>query len=266
VDLEQREGRVNRRNSLLVRRAIAFHHPTVHLKPKTPIWETVFRLADHPVNTYNDRRGLSPHWLYEPEDLCDARRQQTTIQLRRHVLCYAESRDIKIYERLCQDLALYRLAFGQPRQEDLLASLRPVHEEQIAKGEFRFLEQFMFDLSPFKKNYAWISARARARRRLSEDNADEWCNEVAKATEQWLINNRDTFIAVNGNNESAIESLRDIINRVKNNANRPTLRPSRGLIDSAAALLYLLNRYDEIFDTYGSAGLVDDVQKIAHSG
>jgi len=144
--------------------------------------------------------------------------------------------------------------------------LRPVHEQQVAKGEARFLEQFMFDLSPFKKNYAWTSARERARRHLSGNQPDAWCREVAEQAELWLLNNRDAFAAANGSNANAIAVVHDLIARLKNNVIVPAKRLSRALIDSAAGLLYLVNRYDEIFDTYGSAGLVDDVERIEELG
>ena len=44
--------------------------------------------------------------------------------IERHVLLYPLSRDVVKLERLKADLAHYRLAFGQPRQEDLMALLR----------------------------------------------------------------------------------------------------------------------------------------------
>ncbi|MEU6073471.1 hypothetical protein [Micromonospora sp. NPDC047074] len=42
----------------------------------------------------------------------------------RHVLPYPLSRDQAKFDRLKSDLVMYRLAFGQPRQEDLLNLLR----------------------------------------------------------------------------------------------------------------------------------------------
>ncbi|GAB3970926.1 hypothetical protein GCM10027615_28570 [Plantactinospora veratri] len=45
-------------------------------------------------------------------------------KIERHVLPYPLSRDQAKLDRLKSDLVMYRLAFGQPRQEDLLNLLR----------------------------------------------------------------------------------------------------------------------------------------------
>ncbi|GAB3809517.1 hypothetical protein GCM10027605_44940 [Micromonospora zhanjiangensis] len=45
-------------------------------------------------------------------------------KIERHVLPYLLSRDQAKLDRLKSDLVMYRLAFGQPRQEDLLSLLR----------------------------------------------------------------------------------------------------------------------------------------------
>jgi hypothetical protein len=43
--------------------------------------------------------------------------------IERHVLTYPLSRDVIRWEQLQELLALYRLAFGQPRQDDMVALL-----------------------------------------------------------------------------------------------------------------------------------------------
>lgn len=52
---------------------------------------------------------FAPYWVY-PGDA----------HIERHLLPYPLSRDVSRAERLKQGLALYRLALGQPRQEDML--------------------------------------------------------------------------------------------------------------------------------------------------
>jgi hypothetical protein len=44
-------------------------------------------------------------------------------KVERHLMPYPLSRDVPKVQQLKHDLAMYRLAFGQPRQEDLLALL-----------------------------------------------------------------------------------------------------------------------------------------------
>jgi hypothetical protein len=143
VDLEQREGRVCRRNALVVRQAIAQAYPRV-LRDDSPVWDSVFRLAEKETEEFQDHRGLCPHWIYEHSR--DDAAEHQSVMVRRHVFCYEHSRDVAAYDRIRQDLALYRLAFGQPRQEDLI--LRPKYADTLKNGGGRFLRQFMFDLTP----------------------------------------------------------------------------------------------------------------------
>ena len=58
-------------------------------------------------------REFAPHWVYPGP---------ATIE--RHLSPYPLSVDTARLERLKTDLALYRLTFGQPRQEDMLELLR----------------------------------------------------------------------------------------------------------------------------------------------
>lgn len=55
---------------------------------------------------------LAPHWVYP-----------SPARIQRTVLPFPLSTDGARYRRLKDDLALYRLTFGQPRQEDLLEIL-----------------------------------------------------------------------------------------------------------------------------------------------
>ena len=56
---------------------------------------------------------LIPFWIYPGE-----------ARLQRRIMALPLSRDEEQWVRLQESLALYRLAFGQPRQEDILAALR----------------------------------------------------------------------------------------------------------------------------------------------
>ena len=85
-----------------------------------------------PTSCGLDERGnlgeLAPHWVYPGP----ARIQRT-------VLPYPLSTDAARYRRLKDDLALYRLTFGQPRQEDLLEILkrRGVQHDPARADELR---------------------------------------------------------------------------------------------------------------------------------
>jgi len=112
VDFEQREGRVDRYKGHAIRKNVAAAHRSTALAPgvRDP-WTTAFQAA---AAEENDGLGdLSPYWVYPG-----------AAQLHRRIMAFPLSRDEERWARLREALALYRLAFGQPRQEDMVAVLR----------------------------------------------------------------------------------------------------------------------------------------------
>lgn len=111
VDFEQREGRVDRYRGHAIRKNVAQRHGTAVLQnPGRDPWATAWRLARDLRPEYGD---FAPSWVYPG----DAR-------IERHVAPFVLSSDQARYERVKRDVALYRLTFGQPRQEDMLELLR----------------------------------------------------------------------------------------------------------------------------------------------
>ena len=113
VDLEQREGRVHRYKGHAVRKNVAKHYA----KKLSGVdggdpWEQLFQLAE--TDADSSYRGMVPFWVFDPEGGC---------RIERHVPTLPLSRDVLQYEALCRSLAVYRMVFGQPRQEDLVAYL-----------------------------------------------------------------------------------------------------------------------------------------------
>ncbi len=135
VDLEQREGRVHRYKGLAVRKNVAHELGLAALagewRPGADPWAALFRLA-------RNKRGndLLAYWLFETEGGACIERRVPLLPL---------SRDAAHLARLKRGLALYRLVFGQPRQEDLLAHLQSRFTlEEIDK----LVALCMIDLSP----------------------------------------------------------------------------------------------------------------------
>ena len=125
VDFEQREGRVDRYKGHAIRKNAATAHRSAALAERvTDPWNAVFEAA-----AAEDMEGLGdlrPFWMYPG----DAR-------LRRRIMALPLSRDEERWKRLQESLALSRLVFGQPRQEDMLAALQrrgiAGRDEQIAE-------------------------------------------------------------------------------------------------------------------------------------
>lgn len=138
VDLEQREGRIHRFKGHVIRKNLAEKYGAVIGRNAQDPWEELFQ---HAINNRRaDESDLVPYWVYEGSHKID-----------RHVPLYPLSREETHYERLKKTLVLYRLAFGQPRQEDLVAFLEGQLYGLSSEEREKRIQQFKecrIDLSP----------------------------------------------------------------------------------------------------------------------
>ncbi len=135
VDLEQREGRVHRYKGHAVRknvaRAVGRSVLRDHWTPGMDPWRILFEQAR--AMRGND---LQAYWLFETENGATIERRVPLLPL---------SRDAAQLTRLKRGLALYRLVFGQPRQEDLLVHLG---DRLSQEGIDRAVAEWRIDLAP----------------------------------------------------------------------------------------------------------------------
>ncbi len=111
VDFEQREGRVNRFGGHAVRRNIAARHrASVMTSQEADPWKAAYDAARDQCAHLGE---FAPYWIYPGP-----------FKVERQLIDYPLSRDTAKLVALKDDLALYRLAFGQPRQEDLMDFLK----------------------------------------------------------------------------------------------------------------------------------------------
>ena len=114
VDLEQREGRVHRYKGYAVRKNVAERYglnALSGLHEEGDPWQTLFRIASQEKT--NGISDLVPYWIFE----------EGSARVERRIPLLPYSKEVGKLKRLKQGLALYRMVFGQPRQEDLLFSL-----------------------------------------------------------------------------------------------------------------------------------------------
>jgi hypothetical protein len=112
VDLEQREGRVHRFQGHASRLSLAQRQIDVvrgHASAAEDLWKTMFDAARAQTDIDTD---LIPYWIYEGP-----------VKVERRVPMLPFFREVRGLEWLERRLTVYRLAFGQPRQEDLLENL-----------------------------------------------------------------------------------------------------------------------------------------------
>lgn len=138
VDMEQREGRINRYECLSIRRNVAHRYGGVW-----HTWQEMFDLASKEFKkSWSD---LVPYWCLPPEMeqkmVADGQRYE---KIERIVPLYPLSMDKGKYDRMERILALYRYTLGQPRQEELVRLLNDSYSEEE-------LKELEINLCPFDK-------------------------------------------------------------------------------------------------------------------
>ncbi len=135
LDMEQREGRIQRYAGLSIRRRLGALLGADVLAPGTDGTESPWsKLASIAEERLADPAGLSPWWV-----LPGARVQ-------RHVFDRPFSRDTDRYTLLREQRFIYRLCLGQPNQEDLLEILAKSDAALLAT-----LQSLTLELCPFKQ-------------------------------------------------------------------------------------------------------------------
>ena len=129
IDLEQREGRINRFKCLAVRQNIAERYND------ETTWDDLFKKASD--NEKGDNSDLVPYW-------CLSDSQQSPVKIERIVPMYPLSQDRLRYNRLIKILSLYRLTLGQPRQEELIELFSKELIDEIG-------DKLFMDLCPFNR-------------------------------------------------------------------------------------------------------------------
>jgi hypothetical protein len=132
VDFEQREGRIHRYKGHAVRKNIAARngHP-VAMDEHGDVWQAMFENARRGPDRPSD---LELYWVYHGE-----------AKIERHVPTLALSREWDRLPAVRRSLAIYRMVFGQPRQDDLVAYLL----ERIPRARLdQELHRLRIDLAP----------------------------------------------------------------------------------------------------------------------
>lgn len=112
VDMEQREGRVHRYKGHAVRRNVASAHASSLTPDVNDPWMVMFSAAAG--QRAEGESEIVPYWVYQTGG---------GAAIERHVPFLPLSRDLERLSALRRSLAMYRVVFGQPRQDELLEYL-----------------------------------------------------------------------------------------------------------------------------------------------
>ena len=132
IDLEQREGRINRFKCLAIRQNVARKYGNVGFE--SDIWTEMFAAAQ--AERKPGQSDLVPFWCFG---------EGQEVKIERIVPMYPMSKDGISYDRLIKILSLYRLTLGQARQEELLEYLFRECDDPTE------LKKLFIDLSPYSK-------------------------------------------------------------------------------------------------------------------
>jgi len=147
VDLEQREGRINRYKSLVIRQQLGKkYRATLAASPLTTIgdpWQRLFEIADHHERVLTGKSELVPYWHVDPDP-----NGGESVKIERVIPLYPFSIDRSRLLHILKTLAIYRLAFGQPRQAELVDHLL---DHNLTQEELRIvMDALMINLSPVR--------------------------------------------------------------------------------------------------------------------
>jgi uncharacterized membrane protein YkvA (DUF1232 family) len=247
VDLEQREGRINRYDGLAIRRNIATDHSLAAVGAingeKQNLWARVFKLLKtDTTGTQRFNHGLYPHWIYQPAS-------GDSPMIRRHLAFHAGSRDIVRYRDLKGALSLYRLVFGQPRQQDIIDALLRKFSGANPTEIGMKLAKYTINLSPIPAGHASQSAKIEA-------------HALAQDLEKLTFVLEKVRLLLETDSKALLDSVKpEVLFLVEvAAANHSSARISMShRIDAIAALIYFLNPYDDIFDRHDGIGYQDDI-------
>lgn len=133
IDFEQREGRINRYRGKVIRQRVAEKYGEKIQGFSNP-WESLFAFAEQDKTSAKFQCDIVPNWHFDFDG----------VSIERIVLLYQFSQDILRYENMKHILGLYRLTFGQPRQEELAEAL----DCSLTPEE---MDKLLIDLCPMKR-------------------------------------------------------------------------------------------------------------------
>ncbi len=146
IDLEQREGRINRYKCLAIRQDIAQRFNDKEFK--SDVWQELFEMAVNEMQT-DYQSELIPYW-------CLGKNQ--SVKIERIIPMYPVSKDEVNYQRLVKILSLYRLTMGQTRQEELINYLL-----ESNASDHEYIKSLFINLSPFDRTDASWRSRMKQR-------------------------------------------------------------------------------------------------------
>lgn len=165
VDLEQREGRIHRFKGHAVRKNVAedfggslkYETTGINADPWMQLFQAASAGRKQPVADEPPLSDLVPFWVYTREG---------GALIERHMPMVGLSKDSERAAALRRSLAVYRMAFGQSRQDDMVQYLlNHLTQQQVDAA----VAEARIDLSPTPSEHRHLSGRAQEAGELAEE-------------------------------------------------------------------------------------------------
>lgn len=134
IDLEQREGRINRYKCLAIRQDLAVRFGDRAFVDD--VWKELFNVASKELRK-ETQSELIPFWCVGEDQ---------SVKIERIIPMYPFSKDENNYQRLIKILSVYRLTLGQARQEELVQYLL-----DGGFGDSEYKQELFINLSPYSR-------------------------------------------------------------------------------------------------------------------
>ncbi len=134
IDLEQREGRINRYKCLAIRQDLAVRFGDRAFVDD--VWKELFDVASKELRK-EKQSELIPYWCVGEDQ---------SVKIERIIPMYPFSKDENNYQRLIKILSVYRLTLGQARQEELVQYLL-----DGGFGDSEYKQELFINLSPYSR-------------------------------------------------------------------------------------------------------------------
>jgi hypothetical protein len=119
----------------VIRQNLVKKYEKILSNSNTDLWDTLFNHALKIEGKSKRKCELVPYWHIEGDD----------INIERIIPLISYSKDVEHLNNLLKALTLYRLTFGQPRQEELVNSLyNDIDKKKLEKVR----KELMINLSP----------------------------------------------------------------------------------------------------------------------
>lgn len=137
IEIEQREGRINRYKCLAIRQSIARDYNFIRPEKYHKIWDNLYKQ----IPEKKEYSHLYPFWCYIKEN------NEDIVKIERILLEYVSSKDRFMYENLEETLYKYRMTLGQPNQEELCKFL----QKELGNDEMK--KELFINISPYFRGF-----------------------------------------------------------------------------------------------------------------